>query len=131
MKVSKEDMVAMWAAVERFVNLDHQAEQREWENRIATIESAVTSIPSVETKRIVPPIANHVPHLLILWDEQRVRVSPLQVKRQLADGEPSIVTARVHGTGDQGFLVSVFMLKPSEEAIVAARLQQILKQAAT
>ena len=129
MKVSKEDMVAMWAAVERFVSLDHQAEQREWENRIATIENGVTSIPTVETRRIVPPIANHVPHLLILWDEQRVRVTPLQVKEQLANGDPSIETARVHGTGDQGFLISVFMLKPNEETIVAARLQQILKQA--
>jgi len=131
MKVSKEDMVAMWAAVERFVNLDHEAEQREWEKRIATIENALTSIPTVETKRIVPPIANHVPHLLIFWDEQRVRVTPAQVKGQLAEGEPSIATARVHGTGDEGFLVSVFMLQPNEDTIVAARLQQILKQAST
>ena len=87
-------------------------------------------IPTVETQRIVPPIANRVPHLVITWDEQRVRVTPTQVKQQLADGEPSIATARVHGTGDKGFLVSVFMLKPNEDAIVAARLQQILKQAA-
>ncbi|MDA1050489.1 MAG: aminotransferase class V-fold PLP-dependent enzyme [Planctomycetota bacterium] len=129
MKVSKEDMVAMWAAIERFVSLDHEAEQREWERRIATIENALASIPTVETKRIVPPIANHVPHLLILWDEQRVRVTPAQVKDQLADGDPSIVTARVHGTGDKGFLVSVFMLQPNEDTIVAARLRQILEQA--
>ena len=103
MKVSKEDMVAMWAAVERFVNLNHEAEQREWENRITTIKNAVASIPTVETKRIVPPIANRVPHLLILWDEQRVRVTPQQLKKQLANGDPSIATARVHGTGDKGF----------------------------
>src|SRR5262249_17853569 len=31
MKVSKEDMVALLAAVERFVNLDPQAEEREYE----------------------------------------------------------------------------------------------------
>ncbi|MCH7725057.1 MAG: aminotransferase class V-fold PLP-dependent enzyme [Planctomycetes bacterium] len=86
LKVSKEDMVAMWAAVERFVRLDHEAEQREWDRRIATIETAVTQIPTVKTKRIVPPIANHVPHLLILWDEQRVKITPAQTKKQLADG---------------------------------------------
>jgi len=129
MKISKEDMVAMWAAVERFADLDHEAEQHEWVKRIARIEKAMASIPTVETKRIVPPIANHVPHLLILWDEQRVRITPQQVKKQLADGEPSVATARVHGTGDQGFLISVFMLKPNEDAIVAARLQQVFKQA--
>ena len=131
MKVSKEDMVAMWAAVERFVNLDHEAEQREWENRMAAIENAVATIPTIETKRIVPPIANHVPHLLLLWDEKRVRVTPQQLKKQLADGEPSIVTGRVHGTGDEGFLISVYMLKPHEDVVVATRLQQILQQAST
>jgi len=129
LKVSKEDMVAMWAAVERFVSLDHQAEQRAWEDRLATIENAISSVPTVVTRRIIPPIANQVPHLLILWDEQRVRVSPSQVKQQLADGEPSIVTARVDGTGDQGFLISVFMLKPTEDALVAARLRQIFQRA--
>src|SRR5437870_4799938 len=36
MKVSKEDMVALLAAVERFVKLDHKAEWREYERRIAT-----------------------------------------------------------------------------------------------
>jgi D-glucosaminate-6-phosphate ammonia-lyase len=129
MKVSKEDMVAMWAAVERFAKLDHAAEQREWEQRIETIESAVTQIPSVKIKRVVPPIANRVPHVVILWDEQRVKITPAQVKNQLADGDPSIATARVHGTGDEGFLISVFMLKPREDAIVAARLKEVLEQA--
>ncbi len=129
MKVSKEDMVAMWAAVERFVKLDHAAEQRKWEQRIETIENAVTRIQSVKTKRVVPPIANHVPHVVILWDEQRVKITPAQIKEQLADRDPSIATARVHGTGDDGFLISVFMLKPGEDAIVAARLKEVLEKA--
>ena len=129
MKVSKEDMVAMWAAVERFVNLDHAAEQRDWERRIETIESAMTQIPSVKTNRVIPSIANHVPHVVIMWDEQRVKLTPTQLKNQLADGNPSIATARVHGTGDEGFLISVFMLQPGEDAIVAARLKEALEQA--
>ena len=130
LKVSKEDMVAMWAAVERFVSLDHEAQQRDWLARIATIEQAVASIPTVSTKRITPPIANHVPHLIVLWDEQRVPISPQQVKQQLAAGDPSIATARVHGTGDEGFLISVFMLQQGEDAIVAARLREVLQAAA-
>jgi L-seryl-tRNA(Ser) seleniumtransferase len=131
MKVSKEDMVAMWAAVERFVKLDHAAELREWEQRIQTIEDAVAKIPSVKTRRVTPPIANQVPHLVIDWDEQQVKVAPDQVKQTLAAGEPSIVTARVHGTGQEGFLISVFMLKPGEANIVAARVAEILKRAAS
>ncbi|MDP7014384.1 MAG: aminotransferase class V-fold PLP-dependent enzyme [Pirellulaceae bacterium] len=131
MKVSKEDMVAMWAAVERFVKLDHAAELREWEQRIQTIEDAVAKIPSGKTRRVPPPIAHQVPHLVIDWDEQQVKVAPDQVKQTLAAGEPSIVTARVHGTGQEGFLISVFMLKPGEANIVAARVAEILKRAAS
>ena len=127
MKVSKETMVAMWAAVERFVNLDHQAQWREWERRIGVIVDTVRGIPTVRTEQVVPPIANHVPHLLIHWDEKRLKVSRSEMKQQLAGGEPSIATARVHGTGEAGFLISVFMLGPGEERILANRVSEILQ----
>src|SRR5439155_17354563 len=65
MKVSKEDMIALLAAVERFVRLDHQAEWRELERRIGVIEAAVRNIATVECERIVPPIANEVPHMQV------------------------------------------------------------------
>ena len=129
LKVSKEDMVAMWAAVKRFVNLDHKAEQRRWNDSIKVISAAIRDIPSVKTRTIVPPIANHVPHLLIDWDEQTLPLTPGQLKQQLAAGDPAIVTARVHGTGSDGFLISVFMLQKGEDAIVGRRLKSILSAA--
>ena len=131
MKVSKEDMVAMVAAVERFLRLDHDAEEREWRRRIDVISAAVGNLPTVKTETITPPVANHVPHLLILWDEKRVKITPQQVKATLSQGDPSIVTARVHDTGEEGFLISVFMLQPGEEKIVASRMREILEPAAT
>ena len=129
MKVSKEDMVAMWAAVTRFVHMDHAAELREWECRIGVITAALHGVPTVKTEQIVPPIANHVPHLLIHWDEKRVPVSREQMQQQLSAGSPSIATARVHGTGKRGFLISVFMLKPNEDRIVGKRLREIMDEA--
>ena len=129
MKVSKEDMVAMWAAVERFVKLDHAAEEREWNRRIDVIERALSDIPTARVERITPPLANRVPHALVHWDESRISVTPAKMKTELAAGDPSIATARVHGTGDKGFLISVFMLQPGEEEIVAARVRDVLKTA--
>ena len=126
MKVSKEDMVAMWATVERFMSLDMEAEDREWRRRIAAISDALQDIPTTTFETVMPLIANEVPHLLIRWDEERLGVTPDQMKKALADGEPSIVTARIHGTGVGGFVISVFMLAPGEEEIVATRIHQIL-----
>ena len=129
MKVSKEDMVAMWAAIDRYVHTDHDAERREWERRIGVIEKALEGIPTIRTQHITPSIANHVPHVLIHWDEDRVRIARDQVKKTLADGDPPIATARIHHTGTAGFLISVFMLRPGEDRIVASRLRDILQQA--
>jgi L-seryl-tRNA(Ser) seleniumtransferase len=131
MKVGKEDMVAAWAAVKRYVHTDHASEWREWERRISVIERAVASIPTLTTERFVPPIANHVPHVILQWDESRVRINHERIKEQLEQGDPPIAIGRVRGTGDRGLLISVFMLKPGEERIVADRLREIFKRAAT
>ena len=126
MKVSKEDMVAMWAAVKRFVHLDHDAEWNSWLARIETIAAAIRDLPTLTTNTIVPPIANAVPHLLIDWDREQIALTPAQVGQRLAAGKPPIRTARVHGTGSAGFLISVFMLEPGEDQIVAQRLREAL-----
>jgi L-seryl-tRNA(Ser) seleniumtransferase len=115
--------------VERFVRLDHKAEEREWQRRIGVIEEALKDIPTLQAERIVPAIANHVPHLLLTWDEKRLKLTPAQVTKELAAGDPPIVVGRVSGTGDKGLLISVFVLGEGEERIVAERLQAILKKA--
>jgi L-seryl-tRNA(Ser) seleniumtransferase len=129
MKVSKEDMVAQLAAVERFVRLDHKAEWREWERRLGVIEKALQGIPTLQCERVVPPIANHVPHLILTWDEKRLKLTRARVTRELAEGVPPIRIGRVSGTGDRGILISVLTLQTGEEQTVANRLRAILRQA--
>jgi D-glucosaminate-6-phosphate ammonia-lyase len=131
LKVSKEDMVALWAAVERYFRIDHDAERREWDRRVAEIAQALAGIPTVTTQPFVPQIANHVPHLLVFWDENRLRIDRDEVTKKLAEGSPSIALGRVSGTGDRGLLISVFQLKPGEEQIVARRLAEILTASAS
>lgn len=130
LKVGKEDMVALLAAVERFVKLDFAAERKEFERRIAVIEAAVKAVPSVACERIVPEIANHVPHLQIAWDESKVKITREAVTRSLAEGDPSIRIGRVSGTGDKGILFAVHTLQDGEAEIVAARVAEILKKSA-
>jgi L-seryl-tRNA(Ser) seleniumtransferase len=129
MKVGKEDMVALLAAVERFVRLDHDAEWKEFERRLGVIEEAVKGVPGLSRERVVPPIANHVPHLLLTWDEKRVRITREKVTRDLAEGDPPIRIGRVSGTGDKGILISVLTLQAGEEFTVARRLAEIFNKA--
>jgi len=129
MKVSKEDMIALLAAVDRFVHLDHDAEIREYERRLDVIEKAVKEVPSVTCERVVPAIANHVPHLIVDWEPKRVKLSREELAKKLATGDRPIQLGRMHGTGDKGVLISVLTLQEGEEGIVAERMQQLLKSA--
>lgn len=129
MKVGKEDMVALLVAVERYVRLDHKAEWQEWQRRIDVIEKAVKDVPTVVCERVVPRIANRVPHLQLSWDEKRVKLTPARLTKELAAGEPAILIGRVRGTGEKGVLISVFVLQEGEDKIVAERLRGIFDKA--
>lgn len=127
-KVNKEEMLAMLAAVEAYLKRDHEADWREWEKRVRLIADTIAAIPGVSTEVWVPEIANHVPHLRIRWDAERVKVTVADVVRQLREGEPSIEVV----PGAREFLtVGVWMLQPGEAQIVARRLREILKKAAS
>jgi D-glucosaminate-6-phosphate ammonia-lyase len=130
MKVSKEDMIALLAAVERYLRLDHRREWEMWQRRIDVIEAALKDLPSLAFERVVPPIANHVPHLILSWDEKRLPLTREQLTKELAGGNPPIQLGRVRGTGDKGVLISVFMLQEGEDRIVADRLRAVMKKAA-
>lgn len=127
MKVNKEEMLAMLAAVELYLKRDHQADWREWEKRIRTIQTQVTSVRGVTAEMYVPPVANHVPHLRVAWDQNVVKIKPAEVARRLREGEPSI---EVVPGARENLSVGVWMLQPGEDKIIARRLREVLRAAA-
>lgn len=125
-KVGKEELVAMWAAVERFVKLDHAAVWRDWEARVQTIADMVGEVKGVKTEKFVPPLANHSPHLRITWDFQASGIKPEDVVSQLRAGAPPIELRP--GVAD-AIEVAVWMLEPGQDKIVGQRLRAALKKA--
>src|SRR6266542_4114853 len=90
MKVNKEEMVGMLAALELFVKKDHAAEWREWERRVKVIADSVAPVSSIKTESFVPEIANAVPHLRITWDEAALKLTAAEAVKKLREGDPSI-----------------------------------------
>jgi L-seryl-tRNA(Ser) seleniumtransferase len=128
MKVNKEEMVGMLVALELFMKRDWNADTKEYNNRIKVITDSIAALSSVTHEVNTPEIANHVPHLHIRWDQSKIKVSPLDVKKQLLDGEPSIEANP--GTTKDELVFGVWMLQPGEAQIVARRVREILKAAA-
>jgi L-seryl-tRNA(Ser) seleniumtransferase len=139
MKVAKEQIVGMVAAVDWFLSQSEDAMQAEFRRRADRIVAHLKPIPTIDATIVVPPVANQVPHLLIRYDPQRVKISAREVKDQLRHGTPSIELNPATGSteGSAGLhadantiVVGVWMLEPGEDMIVARRLREVLTKAA-
>ena len=122
MKVGKEEIMGLVAAVERYLRIDHDAERRELDARAAHIIDKVKGLDGIETGIRIPPIANRIPHAVIQWDEQARGKTARQVIKEMVEGEPSIAISG--GNGE--LTISVWMMQPGEHVIVADRLRQVL-----
>lgn len=123
MKVGKEEIVGMYAALERYLKVDHEAEWKAWEAQLEVVEKAVSKVPSVHTGRFAPEVANHVPHIYFQWDEKALGLTRAECAKQLEEGEPSIIV--LDEEYPHGLSVTPFMMKPGEERIVARRLKEV------
>lgn len=133
MKVAKEQIVGMVAAVDWFLEQDDAALEAEYLRRTVVIQQAVSSIPSVKTRVFTPPIANHVPHLIIDIDPKRFGMTPLQIAEELRNGTPPIELNPATGTDARGLtgtpnsiILSTWMLEEGEEHTVARKLRSAL-----
>jgi|TARA_B110000483_G_scaffold27063_1_gene32651 L-seryl-tRNA(Ser) seleniumtransferase len=122
MKVNKEEVLGMLAALELYLQKDHKAEWAMWEAQIKLISDRALEIKGVETEVHVPKYANHVPSLRIRWDQSLVKITPSDVRDQLKNGHPSIQTV-----GDNSTVgITTWMMVPGQERIVAKRVSEIL-----
>jgi uncharacterized pyridoxal phosphate-dependent enzyme len=123
MKVGKEELCGLLAAVERYLKVDHDAEYRELEARVASIRTALKGVSGVQTDRHVPIIANEVPHVTVQWDESARGLTSQQVTERLLAADPPI---HVQRPGKGQLLISVWMMRGDEHKIVGRRLREIL-----
>jgi D-glucosaminate-6-phosphate ammonia-lyase len=124
MKVNKEEMVGMLAALELFVAKDHARDAREFERRAEEIRKSAAAVAGVKAEVFVPEVANHVPHVRVTWDPASKNLKAAAVVRAMQDGEPSIAI-RAEG---ESLVVGVWMMQSGEEKIVARRLRQELEK---
>jgi len=124
-KVGKEEIIGMVKALELYLGEDHEALAKEWQGRLAGISRELTKVPGVSTSFFTPDIANHVPHMQIVWDS-KISLTPEQVSKQLRNSKLAIVIGV--GEGRPGLTMNSFMLQSGEDKIVAEQLSRILRQ---
>src|SRR5712691_8707792 len=138
MKVAKEEIVGLVAAVDWFLAQDDAAMEAEYRQRAERIAGQLKSIPTVQTQIFVPPVANHVPHLLVTYDQSRVKITGVKVMEKMRQGTPRIelnpgtggppASAGLPG-GSNTIVVGVWMMQPGDDVVVAKRLLEVLQGA--
>ena len=131
MKVAKEQIVGMVAAVDWVLSHTEESMQGDYQKRADLIAGMMKGIPSVTTETVVPRIANHVPHVLIRFDPAVIGITTPEILTALREQRPSIELNPNSGHGpNQGIpsdantlVVGVWMLQPGEDEIVGRRIR--------
>ena len=137
MKIGKEEILGLLAAVEMWMLRDHKKEDEMWTQWMQSIADRVTKIEGV-TAAIRQPrgLGNHSPALSINWDAATLGITGEEVSNILWTTEPRIALGGGGGGGggrggrnsssQTGISITAYMMMPDDVKIVADRVHQIL-----
>ena len=150
MKVGKEEIIGLLAAVEYWSKADLNALNKEWQSRVERTQKLVDTVPGVTTNINTPTGGNSYPTLNVSWDETKFGLTIDQCAELMRAGEPRI---EVLTNNNPSLLTTVhegmpnptpgaarapraprlsiisMTLQPGEELIVGNRLRQVLNDA--
>ena len=128
LKVSKEAIAGLVAAVERFLKLDHSKEIERCNIILDYIKEKLSSEETINMSRVYK---NHnaalIPKLNIKFDLKRLGVKRQEIIGQLINGNPPIYFAEPKDNLDT-LTVDPFVLTPGDEKIIVNRLKNVLSK---
>jgi L-seryl-tRNA(Ser) seleniumtransferase len=137
MKVAKEQIVGMVAAIDWLLEQSDESMEKEFTRRANVIGNIVKDVPTVKTSVFTPEVANHVPHLIVTYDPSTLGITPKEVQAHLRSLDPSIELNPSTGSPNaangmpatpNALVVGTWMLLPGEEEIVGRQIRAALTQ---
>ncbi|HTM49520.1 MAG TPA: aminotransferase class V-fold PLP-dependent enzyme [Bryobacteraceae bacterium] len=125
LKVGKEEIMGMLAAVEAWTKRNHDAEWKQWEGWLGVIRDKVSSIPTVQTEVLQPRgPSNFAPQLRISWDTKKLGVTGTELSDALLAGTPRILIP----SAAESVTIMPYMMMPGDAETVAPRLRELLSK---
>lgn len=128
MKVGKEEIAGLVAAVERYLALDHDALARQWEETVEFWLDRLAGLPGVTARRESHNEAGQpVPRVHIAVDAVDAKTDAASVIAGLGGGDPAIAVLPDAPLGvTKGFWLSPDLLQPGEAELVATEVRSQL-----
>ena len=131
LKVGKEEIMGMLAAVEMWVKRDHDAEWKQWQAWLDGIAEQCTQVSGVTSEILQPEdLSNHAPRLRLNWDTARIGITGQEVEEILMHGQPRIAVNEGSGTrrgnGPSSITIMPYMMMPGDDRIAAAAIRKLL-----
>jgi D-glucosaminate-6-phosphate ammonia-lyase len=126
MKVGKEELMGLLAAVERYLTLDHHAREHYCETTVADWCTTLNQIDGLTAERAFPNEAGQpLPRCLVTIDATRCGISRDGVVEKLLQGNPAISVAP---HAEHQLFLNPMTLEAGEEQIVYERLIAVVQQ---
>ena len=149
MKVGKEEIMGVLAALDYWSKPQAAVIEGTWQRQMERIAKLVSTVPGVQTEILTPPSekGNSYPTLTISWDEKKFGLTANQCGKQLRDGNPRIdvwtgfnfsgVLAREEAdkiydsdvSGPNQLQIFSVTMQPGQDLIVGNRIRQELEKA--
>lgn len=135
MKVAKEQIVGMVAAVDWLLEQTDEGMEKEFTRRANVISNIVKDVPTLKATIFTPEVANHVPHLILTYDPAKLGITPKEAQEQLRSLDPTIELNPATGSPHAGngmpacpnaLVVGTWMLLPGEPEIVGHKIRATL-----
>jgi len=131
LKVGKEEIMGMLAAVEMWVKRDHDAEWKQWQGWLDNIAAQATQVPGVTSETLQPEdLSNHAPRLRLNWDAARIGITGTELEDLLWHGQPRIAVNEGSGTrrdnSPSSLTIMPYMMMPGDDMIAAAAIRKLL-----
>ena len=125
MKVGKEEICGLVAAVECYLNQDFVALAARYERQVAHVRDAVADLPGVSATRTWPSEAGQpMPRALVQLSAE-APLTAAELRRRLLAGDPPIAVSE---GGTNGIYVNPQTLREGDEILVADALRRILER---
>lgn len=124
MKVGKEEIVGLIAALNRYVELDHEAVHETWNKKARYLADQLQGINGLKAEYRIN--AYGFGEVRVTWDRAVIPLGGREVFRRLMSGEPRIL----YYEDDEGGTFQTRCMKDGDEILAARRLRRFFLQEA-